>query len=253
MKKRIAFFLAFVLIFGLFSGLSVTAATVPHFYMRPVVTADKTTLTVEIFTDGLRWTAFDGGLKFDPSALTLTNVTVGAKVASAQRNYDFITDHRDVSQSNAAGYCNFVAVAGDPNCSITSYTGAVAVFTFAIKDLARAKTGYDLCLNTLTDAKGEALLPYTSFDLSSPVVYIANADNPLQYGDVNLDGEASIADAMLIMQYKAKIIQWDNLDPTTEYKLRTGDVSGDGEVTVADAMLIMQFLAGMIPSFPIQG
>ena len=81
----------------------------------------------------------------------------------------------------------------------------------------------------------------------------ANADNPLQYGDVNLDGEASIADAMLIMQYKAKIIQWDNLDPTTEYKLRTGDVSGDGEVTVADAMLIMQFLAGMIPSFPIQG
>ena len=229
-------------------GLSSTAATVPSVYMRPIMNADKTNLTVEIYTNGLKWTAADLGIQFDPAAMTLLSVTEGSKISSARaRGFDFVVGNRDLSQSNAAGYCNFVAVTGSSTCSMTSYAGPVVVYTFAVKNLGEAKTGYHLCINTLTNANGTPLVTYTSFPLASPVVHTPNAENPFKYGDVSLDGKVSITDAMLIMQYKADMITME------EFQQYCGDVSGDRSVTVTDAMLIMQWLAGMITEFPSQG
>lgn len=248
MKKTVAFVLALVFVLVLTPGLSSTAATVPSVYMRPIMNADKTNLTVEIYTNGLKWTAADLGIKFDPAAMTLVSVTEGSKISSARaRGFDFVVGNREIAQSNAAGYCNFVAVTGSSTCNMTSYAGPVAVYTFAVKDLAGAKTGYHLCINTLTNANGTPLVTYTSFPLASPVVHTPNGENPFVYGDVSMDGKVSITDAMLIMQYKADMITME------EFQQYCGDVSGDRSVTVTDAMLIMQWLAGMITEFPSQG
>ncbi|KKL48464.1 hypothetical protein LCGC14_2325280, partial [marine sediment metagenome] len=57
-------------------------------------------------------------------------------------------------------------------------------------------------------------------------------------GDVNGDGAATIADALLIAQCVAGL---------TGPCPGAGDVNGDGQVTIADALLIAQFVAGLIP------
>lgn len=248
MKKVISFALALIFVFALLPGISSTAATIPYIYMRPIMNSDKTTLTVEIYTNGLRWTAIDTGIQFDTSALTLQTVTEGSKIATAKgRGYDFITDFRAVSQSNAAGYCNFVAVTGSSTCNMTAYAGPVVVYTFAVKDLAKAKTGYHLCLNTLTNASGTALLNYTSFALSSPVVHIANDKNPFKYGDVNMDGTVNVYDAMLVMQVVVNVASLE------EFQTYLAKVSGGTAVSVYDAMYIMQYVVHLIDSFPAEG
>ena len=225
MKKVISFALALIFVFALLPGISSTAATIPYIYMRPIMNSDKTTLTVEIYTNGLRWTAIDTGIQFDTSALTLQTVTEGSKIATAKgRGYDFITDHRDM----------------------TAYAGPVVVYTFAVKDLAKAKTGYHLCLNTLTNASGTALLNYTSFALSSPVVHIANDKNPFKYGDLNQDG-IDVYDAMLVLQY---VVGTTSLE---EYQKYAAKVSGESEISIYDAMLILQRVVGVVTTFPVEG
>lgn len=253
MKKILSFALILLLSVGFLSTITSTAATVPSVYMRPVFNEDKTMLTVEVYTNGLRWTEFDGGIQFDPAAMTLISVTEGGKIVSArakanEKGFDILSASRDVAQSNQAGYCNFIVVSGWQGYNVTSYAGSVVFFTFAIKDLAKAKTGYHLCINTLTDVNGKALVSYSPFALSSPVVYLSNEKNPFLYGDVNMDGKVSITDAMLIMQYKA-----DMINLAEEYQKFTADVSGDQNIAVSDAMLIMQYLAEILTKFPVQG
>lgn len=247
MKKILAFTLVLALSFALFSGITSTAATIPSIYMRPVLNSDKTNLTVEVYTNGLCWTAFDGGIKFDPSAMTLLTVNQGAKISSAQaKGFDFITDHRDIDQSNAAGYCNFVAVTGASDCNMTKYAGSVVVYTFAVKDLAKAKTGYSLCLNTLTDATGKALASYAPFALSAPVEYLPNEKNPFRYGDLNANGKIDPFDATLILR---SLVGKTTLE---EYQKLAAAVSGRATLSPFDATLILRYLVGKIDSFPVE-
>ncbi|MBQ6707265.1 MAG: dockerin type I repeat-containing protein [Clostridia bacterium] len=246
MKKVISFVLATVFVLVLMPGLSSTAATVPSVYMRPIMNADKTNLTVEIYTNGLKWTAADLGIQFDPAAMTLLSVTEGSKISSARaRGFDFVVGNRDLSQSNAAGYCNFVAVTGSSTCSMTSYAGPVVVYTFAVKNLGEAKTGYHLCINTLTNANGTPLVTYTSFPLASPVVHTPNAENPFKYGDVNMNGNVDSFDATLILRQVV-----GKSDLTEEYQKKAALVSGRSELTTFDATLILRYLVGKIESFP---
>ncbi len=251
MKRILSFVLVFLLSFGLFSGITSTAATIPSIYMRPVFNSEKTTLTVEVYTHGLRWTEFDGGIQFDPSAMTLISVTEGGKVVAArakaqEKGFDLLSASRDVAQSNQAGYCNFVAVVGWKDCNMTYYAGSVVFFTFAVKDLAKAKTGYHLCLNTLTDTNGKALVSYTPFALSSPVVYLSNEKNPFQYGDLTGNG-VDMYDALLVMQYLVDLVELE------EYQRFAASTSGGTEVSMYDALLIMQYLVDMIEVFPVEG
>lgn len=247
MKKVISFALATVFVLVLMPGLSSTAATVPSVYMRPIMNADKTNLTVEIYTNGLKWTAADLGIQFDPAAMTLLSVTEGAKISSARaRGFDFVVGNRDLSQSNAAGYCNFVAVTGSSTCSMTSYAGPVVVYTFAVKNLEGAKTGYHLCINTLTNANGTPLVTYTSFPLASPVVHTPNAENPFKYGDLTGNG-VDMYDALLVMQYLVDMVELE------EYQKYAARVSGGADVSMYDALLIMQYLVDMIETFPAEG
>lgn len=251
MKKTISFVLVLALFFVLLSGVTSTAATIPSIYMRPVFNSDKTALTVEVYTNGLRWTEFDGGIKFDPSAMTLISVTEGGKVVAArakaqEKGFDIITASRDVAKSNEAGYCNFIAVSGWKDCNMTFYTGSVVFYTFSVKDLEKAKTGYHLCINTLTDSNGKALASYAPFDLSTPVVYLPNEKNPFLYGDLTGNG-VDMYDALLVMQYLVDMVELE------EYQRYTARVSGGTEVSMYDALLIMQYLVDMIETFPVEG
>ena len=62
-------------------------------------------------------------------------------------------------------------------------------------------------------------------------------------GDVNGDGEVTLVDASLVLQYEAGLI--DSL-PCPD----AADVNGDGTVDVEDAGLILQFVADVIDSLP---
>ena len=204
-------------------------------------------LTVELYTEGLNWTAVDVGLAFDPEVLTLTDVQTGRKIETARtRGFDFITMSAEPERANRLGYCNFVAAVGAANCRMTSYGGPMAVFRFTIKDLTRARASLGICISALTDSSGKPLLNYQTFTVNqSPVAYRTEEANLFIYGDLDRDG-ISIFDAMLIMQHLVGMTE------LTEYQSAAARVSGGEEVSIFDAMLIMQYLVGMIETFPAQ-
>jgi hypothetical protein len=62
-------------------------------------------------------------------------------------------------------------------------------------------------------------------------------------GDVNMDGEITVADAQMILDYEAKLLN-------RELSIPVADVSGDGVIDSNDAVLIQQYLAGKLDKFP---
>ena len=64
------------------------------------------------------------------------------------------------------------------------------------------------------------------------------------YGDVNEDGEISLADAVLLTQY------CNGLRTLTEAQLAAADLNGDGEVNMDDAALLIRYVNGLIDRLP---
>ena len=62
-------------------------------------------------------------------------------------------------------------------------------------------------------------------------------------GDVNSDGTVDMADAQMILDYEAKLLD-------QELSILIADVSGDGIIDSNDAVLIRQYLAGKFDRFP---
>lgn len=250
MKKRIlSLILTGVFLFVLASVPLVAADAPPKVYMRHTMNGKKTHMVVEVYTYGLKWTALDLGIKYDPSVMTLQSVSVGSKILKAnnQTGVEFITAHREIAKANEQGYCNFVAAAGSATCNVLYYDGPIAVFTFTVLDAAKAKTGYDLCISSLINASGHPLVEYTSFaPEETPVVYLTNEKNPFQYGDLTQDG-VDIYDAMLVLQH---VVGTADLN---EYQIYTARVAGENTISVYDAMLILQYVVGMIEHFPVEG
>lgn len=218
----------------------------PPVYLKSFLNEAQDNLTVELYTDGKQWTALDFGLKFDPAALELQSVSVGSKILSAieRGGYDFITMNRDVAESNQGGFCNFVAAVGNASCNMTRYAGPVAVYTFSVKDLTKAQASLDICIATMVDKDGTALLNYTSYGPADPPVAYENHNVPLfRYGDLNRNG-VDVFDAMMIMQYVVGSLTLN------EYQLAAATVSGNADASVFDAMMIMQHIVGTITSFP---
>ena len=65
-------------------------------------------------------------------------------------------------------------------------------------------------------------------------------------GDADGNGVVNTIDAMLVMQYFAKLITADKLT------VPACDVDGNGVVNTIDAMLIMQYFAKLINKFPVE-
>lgn len=79
---------------------------------------------------------------------------------------------------------------------------------------------------------------------SAAPVY-TNAAEELVYGDVNGDTYISADDALEVLKFSAKLIEFSE----TEFVL--ADVNDSGDVTARDALLILQYAAGLIKEFPV--
>lgn len=66
-------------------------------------------------------------------------------------------------------------------------------------------------------------------------------------GDVNGSGTIDTADAVLVLQYAAKLIDEKSMN------VEAADVNGDKTIDTADAVLILQHAAKLIDSFPASG
>ena len=109
----------------------------------------------------------------------------------------------------------------------------LTIYFKLLKNIENSKlTLTNICLSTQYGQKIECEnisgFIYTKSD--------SNNSSPVIYGDIDGDGEVSIADAVLLAQYLAK---WDVV-----INEQAADCDGDGEVTIADAVLLSQYLAG---------
>ncbi len=86
-------------------------------------------------------------------------------------------------------------------------------------------------------------LAFTTTHFSQYV--IAQSERPLvTLGDVNGDGAIDTADAVLVLQRAAELIDDNALNAAA------ADVNGDGAIDTADAVLILQKAAELIERFP---
>ena len=69
---------------------------------------------------------------------------------------------------------------------------------------------------------------------------------PAIIGDVDLNGEVDIADALMALRYMMGLIE------LTDEQLAQAEVDGDGEVSMVDCLLIQRKAMGIIGSFPVE-
>lgn len=87
-------------------------------------------------------------------------------------------------------------------------------------------------------AAADGQLNFKAESLGSFAVIYEDTEGLL--GDVNVDGEVDIADALLISRYDAGLVELN------ESQLALADVNDDGEADIADALLISRYDAGLI-------
>ena len=78
------------------------------------------------------------------------------------------------------------------------------------------------------------------------VVYIDDPDE-VTVGDLNMDGNVDLMDAIYLNKYTANIVQ------LTDAQKVAADCNGDGIVTDADVTTLMEFLILQVPSLPYTG
>ena len=120
--------------------------------------------------------------------------------------------YKVTSPSRTAFYGTFEGVAYNTFCKVTlSISG-------------RDKIGGGSATTTLTPVKGTAVV------IEKPVTY--------QIGDVNHDGEITMADANMVVNYYLATTKPSDFDKTL------ADVNGDDDITMADANMIVNMFLG---------
>ena len=91
---------------------------------------------------------------------------------------------------------------------------------------------------------GTATVTATTTDGSFAASVTVRVSSSAPLGDVNNDGEADAADALLILRSSVRLIA------LTEAQKSVADVNGDGSIDAGDAVLILRYDAGLIHQFP---
>ncbi len=120
--------------------------------------------------------------------------------------------YKVTSPSRTAFYGTFEGVAYNTFCKVT--------LSISGKD----KIGGGSATTTLTPVKGTAVV------IEKPVTY--------QIGDVNHDGEITMADANMVVNYYLATTKPSDFDKTL------ADVNGDDDITMADANMIVNMFLG---------
>ena len=153
-----------------------------------------------------------GTLAYDEDLLTLEGIAAqtGFVIQSAGDMYVAVTTNgKGLDGDVVIGYAIMTAKA-DLNDDVTT------LLTFP----KEAYTGYNETGETIS--------------LTVPPILVAIVGLPPMRGDVNLDGEVDLADAILLMQYLS------GNNELTARQLKAADVSNDGIVNVGDTIIIMQ-------------
>ena len=103
---------------------------------------------------------------------------------------------------------------------------------------------------------GQAVLKNSDAGNKTRLAAVKAIDNALRnakiaspsvtYGDVNGDGAVDTADAVLVLQRAAELID------DSAIVVEAADVNGDGAIDTADAVLILQKAAELIENFPVE-
>lgn len=112
---------------------------------------------------------------------------------------------------------------GTKNTLITIITVLLLVFSVSIISMAEPSSVYD---------ETESFTDEISTDSDAQIEFDAT-----KFGDINLDGKISAADARLLLRCAA------NLEKVTEYILTYGDFSRDGKITAYDARTALRVAA----------
>ena len=85
-------------------------------------------------------------------------------------------------------------------------------------------------------AVGEHTLVVTNDNVVVTVSFTV-IDSAFIQGDMDGDGEVTVADALAVLRIAAKLV------PETSEAIRIGDMDGDGEITVSDALRVLRIAA----------
>ncbi len=102
-------------------------------------------------------------------------------------------------------------------------------------------------LASLSVGKHTLTVVYTDGECSASFEIRAGGHDAYTMGDVNGDGQVDTADAVLVLQRAAKLIDDSQLN------VAAADVNGDKTIDTADAVLILQRAAKLIEKFPTEG
>lgn len=171
-------------------------------------------------------------LQYDPAIATLFAVKSDSGTAKGWSLLDWSTPTPDESK---------IAVGGAPRY-LGYGEGELLRFGFRIKAEAAqgAVTALDVA-NVRFDEREDILVTNKPGRIT-----VSGAKKRL--GDVDEDGEISLADAVTVLAYVVGNAPADSAAPGFADGL--ADVSGNGEVTSYDAALIFQYAMGMIDHFP---
>ena len=133
---------------------------------------------------------------------------------------------------------DFSALGELPYYDETAYTAeSYAPYAAALKEANAVKANTysaQSVIDSAAQAVAEAAEGLVEGTEEPPVVIIK--------GDMDGDGEITVADALKALRIAAKLVQ-----PTDE-DLQIGDIDGDGEITVADALKILRVAAKLAPA-----
>jgi len=165
------------------------------------------TLTVETTAEAVA--GYDARVEFDPEAITVESVSSGNLSGAPSVNRDNENGTVTVAQAQANDAAEPVLFELE-----VTYEG---------DEGGSADLAFDREYTSVLNAQTEEL----------DVTYRDAAVASGELGDVNLDGEVTVADAILTQQYIA------GQEPTDDFNAALADINGDGSVNVADVVAIL--------------
>jgi len=185
------------------------AGTVQFAQEEYVFGPDETrTLTVETTADAVA--GYETELEFDPETITVESVSAGNLSGPAVTDRDNENGTVTVAQAQANDVSQPVLFTVN-----VTYEGDEGGTT----DLA-----FDTETSEVINAETESL----------DVDYEGTTAVSGELGDVNLDGDVTVADAVLIQQYIAGQVPADD-----DFNAALADVNGDGSVNIADVIAVL--------------
>ncbi|WP_166377280.1 S8 family serine peptidase [Halorubrum sp. BOL3-1] len=165
---------------------------------------------------------------------TLTVETNAENVAGYEIQLEFDPDRIEVESAESAN------LSGSISRNIDNDNGTVTVAEVAANGVSEPAL-FELDVTYVGDEGDSASLAFDAEDsevlnADTETLEVDYSDGTVtsgELGDVNLDGEVDVSDAILIQQHVAE------QEPSGEFNLALADVNGDGSVDISDVLAVL--------------